>query len=74
MKQVVVNWIEGRGMLVVCEDVVEEDVVRKVLKSTVEGPVELNMLKNLIGSTVAASLGSFSCSYQQYYFFHLHSN
>jgi hydroxymethylglutaryl-CoA reductase (NADPH) len=49
-KTAVVNWIEGRGKFVVCEAVIKEEVVKKVLKTSVESLVELNMLKNLTGS------------------------
>ncbi|KAI7740583.1 hypothetical protein M8C21_015299 [Ambrosia artemisiifolia] len=55
-----VNWIEGRGKSVVCESVITEEVVRKVLKTTVPALVELNMLKNLAGSAIAGSLGGFN--------------
>lgn len=54
------NWIEGRGKSVVCEAVIKEEVVKKVLKSSVEALVELNMLKNLTGSAVAGALGGFN--------------
>ena len=54
------NWIEGRGKSVVCEAVITEDIVKKVLKTTVHGLVELNMLKNLTGSAIAGSLGGFN--------------
>ncbi|XP_076940972.1 3-hydroxy-3-methylglutaryl coenzyme A reductase 1-like [Bidens hawaiensis] len=59
-KPAAVNWIEGRGKSVVCEAVVTEDVVKKVLKTTVPALVELNMLKNLTGSAVAGALGGFN--------------
>lgn len=59
-KPAAVNWIEGRGKSVVCEAVITEDVVKKVLKSDVASLVELNMLKNLTGSAVAGSLGGFN--------------
>ncbi|KAF9676415.1 hypothetical protein SADUNF_Sadunf09G0136200 [Salix dunnii] len=55
-----VNWIEGRGKSVVCEAVIKGDVVRKVLKTSVEALVELNMLKNLTGSAMAGALGGFN--------------
>ncbi|KAK9075189.1 hypothetical protein SSX86_003510 [Deinandra increscens subsp. villosa] len=55
-----VNWIEGRGKSVVCEAVITEDVVKKVLKTTVPALVELNMLKNLTGSAIAGALGGFN--------------
>ncbi|KAI3442379.1 Glutamyl-tRNA synthetase [Psidium guajava] len=59
-KPAAVNWIEGRGKSVVCEAVIKGDVVRKVLKTSVEALVELNMLKNLTGSAMAGALGGFN--------------
>ncbi|MQL69992.1 hypothetical protein Taro_002306 [Colocasia esculenta] len=59
-KPAAVNWIEGRGKSVVCEAVIKEEVVNKVLKTTVPALVELNMLKNLAGSAVAGALGGFN--------------
>ncbi|XP_071733030.1 3-hydroxy-3-methylglutaryl coenzyme A reductase 1-like isoform X2 [Rutidosis leptorrhynchoides] len=59
-KPAAVNWIEGRGKSVVCESVISDEVVKKVLKTTVPALVELNMLKNLAGSAVAGSLGGFN--------------
>nr|QSL83309.1 3-hydroxy-3-methylglutaryl-coenzyme A reductase like [Nigella sativa] len=59
-KPAAVNWIEGRGKSVVCEAIINEDVVRKVLKTTVSSLVELNMLKNLTGSAIAGALGGFN--------------
>ncbi|CAI9261037.1 unnamed protein product [Lactuca saligna] len=59
-KPAAVNWIEGRGKSVVCEAIIKEDVVEKVLKTTVASLVELNMLKNLTGSAMAGALGGFN--------------
>ncbi|KAK9074832.1 hypothetical protein SSX86_003151 [Deinandra increscens subsp. villosa] len=59
-KPAAVNWIEGRGKSVVCEAVIKEEVVQKVLKTTVPALVELNMLKNLTGSAMAGALGGFN--------------
>lgn len=59
-KPAAVNWIEGRGKSVVCEAVINEEVVKKVLKTTVGALVELNMLKNLTGSAMAGALGGFN--------------
>ncbi|KAL5191739.1 3-hydroxy-3-methylglutaryl-coenzyme A reductase [Glycine soja] len=50
-KPAAVNWIEGRGKSVVCEAIIKEVV--QVLKTNVSALVELNMLKNLVGSTIA---------------------
>ncbi|KAG5534452.1 hypothetical protein RHGRI_022552 [Rhododendron griersonianum] len=59
-KPAAVNWIEGRGKSVVCEAIIKEEVVRKVLKTDVAALVELNMLKNLTGSAMAGALGGFN--------------
>ncbi|XP_028758096.1 3-hydroxy-3-methylglutaryl-coenzyme A reductase 1 [Neltuma alba] len=59
-KPAAVNWIEGRGKSVVCEAVIKEEVVKKVLKTNVAALVELNMLKNLAGSAVAGALGGYN--------------
>ncbi|TVT99145.1 hypothetical protein EJB05_55494 [Eragrostis curvula] len=55
-----VNWIEGRGKSVVCEAVIKEEVVKKVLKTNVQSLVELNTIKNLAGSAIAGALGGFN--------------
>ncbi|CAI9766532.1 unnamed protein product [Fraxinus pennsylvanica] len=39
-KSAAANWIEGRGKSVVCEAIIKEDVVKKVLKTDVESLVE----------------------------------
>ncbi|GAA0146318.1 reductase [Lithospermum erythrorhizon] len=59
-KPAAVNWIEGRGKSVVCEAIITEEVVKKVLKTEVAALVELNMLKNLVGSAMAGALGGFN--------------
>eukprot|EP00250_Pteridium_aquilinum_P013117 c21142_g1_i1 orf=506-2233(-) len=59
-KATAVNWIQGRGKSVVCEAVIKEEVVAKVLKTSVAALVELNMLKNLTGSAMAGALGGFN--------------
>jgi len=59
-KPAAVNWIEGRGKSVVCEAIIPEEVVKKVLKTDVASLVELNMLKNLTGSAMAGALGGFN--------------
>ncbi|XP_057964455.1 3-hydroxy-3-methylglutaryl-coenzyme A reductase-like [Malania oleifera] len=59
-KPAAVNWIEGRGKSVVCEAIIKEEVVKKILKTNVAALVELNMLKNLTGSAVAGALGGYN--------------
>eukprot|EP01006_Ploeotia_vitrea_P049565 TRINITY_DN67357_c0_g1_i1.p1 TRINITY_DN67357_c0_g1~~TRINITY_DN67357_c0_g1_i1.p1 ORF type:complete len:485 (+),score=271.21 TRINITY_DN67357_c0_g1_i1:39-1493(+) len=52
-----INWIEGRGKSIICEAVITGDVVKNVLKTTVDDLVHLNYAKNLVGSAVAGSIG-----------------
>ncbi|KAL9366093.1 hypothetical protein Peur_037292 [Populus x canadensis] len=59
-KPAAVNWIEGRGKSVICEAIIKEEVVQKVLKTNIDTLVELNMLKNLAGSAMAGALGGFN--------------
>eukprot|EP01018_Ginkgo_biloba_P016262 Gb_10943 [translate_table: standard] len=59
-KAMTMNWIEGHGKLVVCEAMIREEVVRKVLKTTIGALLELNMLKNLTGSAMAGAVGGFN--------------
>ncbi|XP_061972468.1 3-hydroxy-3-methylglutaryl-coenzyme A reductase 1-like [Populus nigra] len=59
-KPAAVNWISGRGKSVVCEAIIKEEIVKKVLKTSVASLVELNMLKNLAGSAIAGALGGFN--------------
>lgn len=49
--------IEGRGKSVVCEAVVPGKVVTDVLKTSVAALVETNIIKNLVGSSLAGSIG-----------------
>jgi hydroxymethylglutaryl-CoA reductase (NADPH) len=52
-----INWIDGRGKSVIAEAVVKADIVRTVLKTTVDDLVQLNIAKNLVGSAMAGSVG-----------------
>ncbi|XP_063878280.1 3-hydroxy-3-methylglutaryl-coenzyme A reductase-like isoform X2 [Scylla paramamosain] len=52
-----INWIEGRGKSVVCEAVVPGKVVTDVLKTRVSALVEACITKNLVGSSLAGSIG-----------------
>ncbi|ORY80524.1 hydroxymethylglutaryl-coenzyme A reductase-domain-containing protein, partial [Protomyces lactucae-debilis] len=59
-KPAAINWIEGRGKSVVAEAIVPGDIVKSVLKSSVDAMVDLNIRKNLIGSAMAGSIGGFN--------------
>jgi len=52
-----VNWIEGRGKSVLAEALVPAEVVRDVLKTTVDDICRVGVKKNLVGSSVAGSIG-----------------
>ena len=56
-KPAAINWVEGRGKSVVAEAVVPAHVVKSVLKTSTSALVDLNISKNLIGSSMAASIG-----------------
>ena len=51
------NWIEGRGKSVIAEATLSGKVIVDVLKCSVQSLVELNQAKNLVGSSVAGSIG-----------------
>ncbi|GAM17734.1 hypothetical protein SAMD00019534_009090, partial [Acytostelium subglobosum LB1] len=55
-----INWIEGRGRSVVCEATIRGDIVKNVLKTSVQAMVELNLSKNLVGSAMSGSIGGFN--------------
>lgn len=59
-KPAAINWIEGRGKSTVCEAVIKKETVEKVLHTTVESLVELNTAKNMVGSSMAGSIGGFN--------------
>jgi len=52
-----INWLDGRGKSVVSEGIVKKWVVEETLKTTVDDLVELNTVKNFIGSSMAGSIG-----------------
>ncbi|KAI0064909.1 hypothetical protein BV25DRAFT_1799483 [Artomyces pyxidatus] len=59
-KPAAINWIEGRGKSVVAEAVIPGNIVKSVLKTTVEALCNLNTKKNLVGSAMAGSIGGFN--------------
>ena len=59
-KPAAVNWVEGRGKSVVAEAIVPASVVRSVLKTSTSALVDLNISKNLVGSSMAGSIGGFN--------------
>lgn len=55
-----VNWIEGRGRSIVVDTVIKGEVIEKLLKTTVQSLVDVNINKNLVGSAMAGSIGGFN--------------
>lgn len=55
-KPAAINIIEGRGKSVVADILIPEELVSKKLKTTAEGIVEVNTVKNLIGSAASGSM------------------
>lgn len=52
-----INWLEGRGKSVMAEAILPQDVVKRVLKTSVDEIVRLNTNKNLVGSSMAGGVG-----------------
>ncbi|EFX81008.1 protein HMG coenzyme A reductase-like protein [Daphnia pulex] len=59
-KPAAVNWLDGRGKSVVSEAIIPAAIVRDKLKTNVASLVDLNITKNLIGSSIAGSIGGFN--------------
>lgn len=59
-KPAAINWIEGRGKSVVAGATIPGDIIKSVLKCSVDNLVELNIKKNYIGSAMAGSIGGFN--------------
>jgi len=59
-KPAAVNWVNSRGKCVVAEAVVPASIVKTVLKTSTSALVDLNINKNLIGSSMAGSIGGFN--------------
>lgn len=51
------NWVTGRGKSVVCEAELTPEIVQNVLNTTVKDLVKTHTIKNLIGSSLAGSIG-----------------
>ncbi|MEV7694401.1 hydroxymethylglutaryl-CoA reductase [Microbacterium sp. NPDC089189] len=62
-KATAVNGILGRGRSVVVDILIPADLVRDQLRTTAARLVELNVRKNLVGSTIAGALRSANAHY-----------
>lgn len=52
-----VNWLLGRGKSVTCEVRIPESICKKVLKCAIPDIIRLNTVKNLVGSSLAGTVG-----------------
>ncbi|XP_071846092.1 3-hydroxy-3-methylglutaryl-coenzyme A reductase-like isoform X2 [Apostichopus japonicus] len=59
-KVAAINWLQGRGKSVVAEATIPASVIQRVLKTSAEALVDLNISKNLVGSAMAGSIGGFN--------------
>jgi len=55
-----INWILGRGKSVAADCTISGEIVKNVLKTSVEALCKVNHAKNLVGSAVAGSVGGFN--------------
>jgi hydroxymethylglutaryl-CoA reductase (NADPH) len=55
-----INWTEGRGKSIAVDAVIKGDVVRDVLKTSVEALCEVNYAKIFVGGAMAGSIGGFN--------------
>ncbi|OWP22992.1 hydroxymethylglutaryl-CoA reductase [Microbacterium sp. AISO3] len=62
-KATAVNGILGRGRNVIAEILIPADLVEKQLRSSAQRIVDLNVQKNLVGSTIAGALRSANAHY-----------
>lgn len=55
-----INWINGRGKTVICNTKLNINLFEKYSKIDVHELINLNIQKNLIGSSLAGSIGGFN--------------
>ena len=56
-KNSAINWILGRGKKVIAEAIIDEEEIVKTLKTNIDDLINLNINKNLIGSSIAGTIG-----------------
>jgi hydroxymethylglutaryl-CoA reductase (NADPH) len=57
-----INWITGRGKHVVMEANISTENLRKVMKVSPPELANLNLQKNMVGSSLAATIGGNNCN------------
>lgn len=56
------NLINGRGKRVIVETIINNNILKDVLKTTAEKMVDLNISKNYVGSALAGLIGGNNCN------------
>lgn len=56
-KPTYINTLLGRGKTVISEAVIRSDVVEKILKTDVRSMIEVNLRKNMLGTSLAGGIG-----------------
>ena len=57
-----INLIKGRGKHVIMESLINKDDLFKILKVTPDEIINLNIQKNLVGSSLAVTIGGNNCN------------
>ena len=57
-----INWINGRGKRVIMQSNISLKSLKEILNVTPHDIVNLNIQKNLVGSSLASSIGGFNCN------------
>lgn len=56
-KPTYINVLMGRGKTVVSETVLKKEVVKEVLKTDIDSMIEVNVRKNMLGTSLAGGIG-----------------
>ena len=57
-----INWITGRGKHVVMEAEIDPEQLSKILRVGIDEMVDINLNKNMIGSSLAGTMGGNNCN------------
>ena len=57
-----INWITGRGKHVVMEAEISKEQLSKILRVSIDEMVDINLNKNMVGSSLAGAMGGNNCN------------
>ena len=57
-----INWITGRGKHVVMEAEIPKEQLSKILRVRIDEMVDINLNKNMVGSSLAGTMGGNNCN------------